>query len=62
MILVHIQKMYNIFRKLIGVWSSGIQQYFFYYYFFFNEEEAIPPPPLGRAQNSEFRITVVVSP
>ena len=26
MILVHIQKMYNIFRKLIGVWSSGLQQ------------------------------------
>ena len=26
MILVHIQKMYNIFRKLVGVWSSGLQQ------------------------------------
>ena len=26
MIFVHIQKMYNIFKKLIGVWSSGIQQ------------------------------------
>ena len=38
MILVHVQKMYNIFRILIGVpnYSSS---------FFFNEEEAIPPPP-----------------
>ena len=26
MILVHILKMYNIFRKLVGVWSSGLQQ------------------------------------
>ena len=26
MILVHKQKMYNIFRKLVGVWSSGLQQ------------------------------------
>ena len=26
MILVHIQKMYNIFRNLVGVWSSGLQQ------------------------------------
>ena len=42
MILVHIQKMYNIFRKLVGVWSSGLQQYFLFIYFF-NEEEAIPP-------------------
>ena len=25
-LLVHIQKMYNIFRKLVGVWSSGLQQ------------------------------------
>ena len=26
MILVHVQKMYNIFRKLVGVWSSsGLQ-------------------------------------
>ena len=31
MILVHIQKMYNIFRKLVGVWSSGLQQYFFFF-------------------------------
>ena len=37
--LVHVQKMYNIFRILIGVpdYSSSS--------FFFNEEEAIPPPP-----------------
>ena len=39
MILVHAQKMYNIFRILIGVpdYSSSS--------FFFNEEEDIPPPP-----------------
>ena len=39
MILVHVQKMYNIFRILIGVpyYSSSS--------FFLNEEEAIPPPP-----------------
>ena len=39
MILVHVQKMYNIFRILIGVpdYSSSSV--------FFNEEEAIPPPP-----------------
>ena len=39
MILVHVQKMYNIFRMLIGVpdYSSSS--------FFFNEEEAIPLPP-----------------
>ena len=39
MILVHVQKMYNIFRILIGVpdYSSSS--------FFFNEKEAIPPPP-----------------
>ena len=38
MILVHVQKMYNIFRILIGVpdYSSSRG--------FFNEEEAIPPP------------------
>ena len=38
MILVHVQKMYNIFRILIGVpdYSSSS--------FFLNEEEAIPPP------------------
>ena len=38
MILVHVQKMYNIFRILIGVpdYSSSS--------FFFNEEEAIPLP------------------
>ena len=40
MILVHVQKMYNIFRILIGVpdYSSSSV-------LFFNEEEAIPPPP-----------------
>ena len=39
MILVHVQKMYNIFRILIGVpdYSSSS--------FSFNEEEAILPPP-----------------
>ena len=39
MILVHVQKMYNIFIILIGVpdYSSSS--------FFFNEKEAIPPPP-----------------
>ena len=39
MILVHVQKMYNIFRILIGVpdYSSSS--------FYFNEEEAIFPPP-----------------
>ena len=42
MILVHVQKMYNIFRKLIGVpdYSSS-----FFFFFSKNEEEAIPPPP-----------------
>ena len=34
MILVHIQKMYNIFRKLVGVWSSELQQYFFLFFSF----------------------------
>ena len=39
MILVHVQKMYKIFRILIGVpgYSSSS--------FFFNGEEAIPLPP-----------------
>ena len=39
MILVHVQKMYNIFRILIGVpdYSSSS--------FILNEKEAIPPPP-----------------
>ena len=39
MILVHVQKMYNIFRILVGVpdYSSSS--------FFLSEEEAIPPPP-----------------
>ena len=39
MILVHVQKMYNIFRILKGVPDSSSSS------FFFNEEEAIPPPP-----------------
>ena len=38
MILVHVQKMYNIFRILIGVPDYSSSR------FFFNEEEAIPPP------------------
>ena len=42
MILVHVQKMYNIFRILIGVpdYSSSSSSFFV---FFLNEEEAIPP-------------------
>ena len=42
MTLVHVQKMYNIFRILIGVpdYSSSS--------FFLNEEEAIPPPPKNK--------------
>ena len=42
MILVHVQKMYNIFRILTGVpdYSSSS--------FFFNEEEAIPPRPTNK--------------
>ena len=39
MILVHVQKMYKIFRILIGV------PYYSSSRVFFNEEEAIPPPP-----------------
>ena len=39
MILVHVQKMYNIFRILIGVPDYSSSSFFF----FFNEEEAIPP-------------------
>ena len=41
MILVHVQKMYNIFRILIGVpdYSSSS----FFVFVFLNEEEAIPP-------------------
>ena len=41
MILVHVQKMYNIFRILIGVpdYSSSS----FFVLFSKNEEEAIPP-------------------
>ena len=41
MILVHVQKMYNIFKILIGVpdYSSSS----FFVFFSKNEEEAIPP-------------------
>ena len=39
MILVHVQKMYNIFRILIGVPDYSSSR------FFFKVEEAIPPPP-----------------
>ena len=39
MILVHVQKLYNTFRILIGVPDYRSSS------FFFNEEEAIPPPP-----------------
>ena len=39
MILEHVQKMYNIFRILIGVPDYSRSS------FLFNEEEAIPPPP-----------------
>ena len=42
MILVHVQKMYNIFRKLVEVWSSGLQQQFFF--FFFMKRKLSPPP------------------
>ena len=38
MILVHVQKMYNIFRILIGVPDYSSSR------FLLNEEEAIPPP------------------
>ena len=38
-ILVHVQKMYNIFRILIGVPEYSSSRVFL------NEEEAIPPPP-----------------
>ena len=67
MILVHVQKMYNIFRLLIGVpdYSSS----FFPFFFSKNEEEAIPPggkKHLGTTKGStrmilvHVRITVVV--
>ena len=39
-ILVHVQKMYNIFRILIGVPDYSSSSFFF---FSKNEEEAIPP-------------------
>ena len=41
MILVHVQKMYNILRKFIGVPDYSSSSFFF---FSKNEEEAIPPP------------------
>ena len=41
MILVHVQKMYNIFRILIGVPDYSSSSFFFF--FSKNEEEAIPP-------------------
>ena len=42
MMLVHVQKMYNIFRILMGVPDYSSSR------FFFNEEEAIPPPPTNK--------------
>ena len=41
MILVHVQKMYNIFRILIGVPDYSSSSFFLF--FSKNEEEAIPP-------------------
>ena len=41
MILVHVHKMYNIFRILIGVPDYSSSSFFLF--FFKNEEEAIPP-------------------
>ena len=41
MILVHVQKMYNIFRILIGV--PDYSNISFFVFFSKNEEEAIPP-------------------
>ena len=41
MILVHVQKMYNIFRSLIGVPDYSSSSFFFS--FSKNEEEAMPP-------------------
>ena len=43
MILVHVQKMYNVFRVLIGVPDYSSSSFFLF--FSKNEEEAIPPPP-----------------
>ena len=59
MILVHVQKMYNIFRILIGVpdYSSC-----FFVFFSKNEEEAIPPGGkkyLGTTKASTRMISVV---
>ena len=41
-ILVHVQKMYNIFRILIGVPDYSINSSSFFLFFLKNEEEAIP--------------------
>ena len=67
MILVHVQKMYNIFRLLIGV--PDYNSSFFPFFFSKNEEEAILPGGkkyLGTTKRStrmilvHVRITVVV--
>ena len=42
MILIHVHKMYNIFRILIGVPDYSSSRFFFFS-FSKNEEEAIPP-------------------
>ena len=47
MILVHVQKMYNMFRILIGVPDYRSS---FFVFVFLNEEEAIPPPPQAELQ------------
>ena len=60
-ILVHVQKMYNIFRILIGVPDYRGSRFCFY--FFLNEEEAIPPGGkkyLGAIKASTRRILVHV--
>ena len=46
MILIHVQKMYNIFRILIGI-LIGVPDYSSSS-FFLNEEEATPPPPTNK--------------
>ena len=50
MILVHVQKMYNIFRILIEV-SDYSSSFFF---FSKNEEEAIPPGKIFRDNKSKY--------
>ena len=42
MILVHVQKMYNIFRKLIGVPDYSSSSFFF----FSKMKRKLSPPPL----------------